>query len=61
MSWDPVTVVLLVVVGLLLADLLLAGGAMSMTAGTMMVGLIAHPIGWAVIIIVVLLLAVHPW
>ena len=55
---DPLLTVLLIAAVLLLADLLLAGGAMTMTGMSMVVGTVAHPLaaGVLAVLIVVLLL-----
>ena len=55
---DPLLTVLLIAAVLLLADLLLAGGAMTMTGMSMVVGAVAHPLaaGVLAVLIVVLLL-----
>ena len=50
---DPLTTLLLIAAIFVLADLLLAGGAMSMTGMSMVVGAFAHPLVAGALILVV--------
>lgn len=53
---DLVLALLIVVVILLLADLVLAGGAMTMTGMSAMVGTLAHPLAAGALIALVIVL-----
>ncbi len=62
---DSVVFLLIIVAVLILADLLLAGGTMTMTCASAAAGLVSHPIGWIAIaiaaIVVVVALGPVPW
>lgn len=53
---DLVLTLVIIVVILLLADLVLAGGAMTMTGMSAMVGTLAHPLAAAALITLVIVL-----
>lgn len=54
---DVLTILLLVVAILLLADVLLAGGAMTMTGMSAMTTALAHPLAAGALVILVIVLA----
>jgi hypothetical protein len=55
---EPLVIVLIVAAILLVTDFVFAGGAMTMTGMSAMVGLAAHPLGAAALVILIAALAV---
>lgn len=59
MAADTLTTILLAAAILVLADLVLAGGTMTMTGMTAMAGLAAHPLAAVALIVLIVVLVVQ--
>ena len=53
---DPILTLLLVVAVLLVADLLLAGGAMTMTGMSAVAGVVVHPLAAIALVVLIVVL-----
>ncbi len=56
---DPLAALLLIAAILVVADQLLAGGAMTMTGMSMVVSTVAHPLAAGVLIVLMVVLLLH--